>query len=187
MTASPAHPHQFAAFPEEPVLWYFATSFDAESWGGKKRTREDAIEAARHQLFDMDDGVPGFWLVSGRLKLPEAKIDAHAIDGILQDIEDQECWWDDCGIDPRGCSKEMDDTDGLRTFLQAALGDWMSRNVDISCNRMIEDFDTMDYYRRVRIQDAGGLDQAELRPKHQAGDNEDWDGPEIRSVSPSVR
>jgi len=155
---------QFAKFPEQQVLWYWAAHFDSEAWFGRKATPGAAIEDAVADLFNgelADPDAEGFWLVSGKLKLPEVpQLLDEVIHWVVGKIEDDECWYDDVGIDPQDIFAERDQPEGLRTHLTAALRDWMVRHVDLTAGRMVDDFLTMQYYRKVENGD--GTCSAEL-------------------------
>lgn len=171
---------EFKTFPEQPVRWFFAQHYDSEAWGGGCSSREEALAKAIEQLFDeRDECVAGFWLISGSSALPDNDVPPEVIDQLLVQIEEDQCWFEDCGIDRDEAFRARDEPTGLRTFLKAAFEHWMVENVELVRGRMIEDFLTMDYYRRVR---RDGRDVAELRSEIQAGEESEFEGPEMAAA-----
>ncbi len=167
-----------SAFPEQPIQWWRELTYDSEAWRGPYATREQAVTTAAAEYFDgHDEEIAGFWIVSGRLQLPSVDnaLD-QGIGAILDQIEADECWFEDCGIDVRGARGSV------KEALRPALAAWMAENVDLSCGRMIEDMLTLEYFRRVRPAD-GTPDRVEPRPDIAAGDEAGFEGPELEGAA----
>ena len=137
--------------PIQPVLWWWAREFDSESWHGKKPTRKEAIADAIASFFSGPHGDPaaeGFWLASGALRLPSTGIPNSVVQTLLDQVEEDECWLEGCGIDA-SAAKGSGDSEKLAHVLSIAFEHWLAEHCDLSESRMIEDFRTMNYYRKV--------------------------------------
>jgi hypothetical protein len=155
------HPPTLVKLPEQPIEWYWAESFDAEAWHGRRFSREDAVaNAITDPCFD---GMDGFWLVSGRLRLPERAIPHEFVQKLLVQVEEDPCWFEDCGIDADEAFAQRCEPAGLETVLAAAFEHWLATECDLSASRMIDDFLTMEFYRKVDLGD--GLLGAQLEPE----------------------
>lgn len=129
-------------WPSEPVLWYYATSFDSEWWTGKKASREAAMDAIRGDYAtdpaDEETGVV-CWLVSGKLARPDFRPTPAALRALLSDYEDRNasCWTEDgCGADP-DCPEDIDELVDL-------IANVMEHCISEPDSRMIAEFLTME-------------------------------------------
>jgi hypothetical protein len=143
-----------ARLPPDPVRWWYAEAYDAECWCGPFASRGEAVADATCKLFKPGPGhadVEGFWVVSGALQRPPFDPPADVLKSWLTSFEGAECWFDDgAGLDLDEALESAEQPDGLGTVLAAAFEHWWVSQCDDTVSRMIEDFRTMDFFRRVR-------------------------------------
>jgi hypothetical protein len=157
-------------FPTAPVRFWYAEAFDAEHWTGPFKTRGDAVADATVKLFRPEGAyadVEGFWVASGALKHPDFAPSNEVLHAWLTDFEEADCWFEDgAGFDTDDVIASRDDIDTGSPSLVTALADafeaWWVTYCDTTVGRMIEDFRTMEFFRRVRTPSG---DTTELDPE----------------------
>lgn len=96
-----------------PRRWFFAPDFDAECWSGGFETREETIAAAREHY----SGEP--FVVAECVRM-EPSFDIFNSDLIIDELTDQDCWWEDGWTDAPDAQAQAE----LERRLEHTLKQW---------------------------------------------------------------